>query len=449
MKSYEVNFDGLVGPTHNYGGLSYGNVASQSNSQQGSNPREAARQGLAKMKALMEMGFQQGVLAPQERPDVAALRSLGFTGSDAEVIRRAAKDAMPLLVASCSASSMWVANAATVSPSADTADGRVHFTAANLNCKYHRSIEHPTTSRVLGAMFNDDKHFAHHAALPAVAQFGDEGAANHTRFCKDYGDAGVEFFVYGRSAFDSRYPAPQKYPARQTLEASQAVARLHGLRDDGVVYAQQNPAVIDQGVFHNDVISVGNGEVLFYHEDAFLETDAVLGQLQAKLAGKGGQFQAICVPRAAVTVEDAVRSYLFNSQLLSRADGSMLLVVPEECRNNERVWAYLGQLTSQGGPVKEVKVFDLKQSMQNGGGPACLRLRVALKETELAAVNPGVIMTASLYDTLVQWVDKHYRDRLGEADLADPQLLIECRTALDELTQIMKLGSVYPFQRQP
>ncbi|MBA6137334.1 MULTISPECIES: N-succinylarginine dihydrolase [Pseudomonas] len=449
MKSYEVNFDGLVGPTHNYGGLSYGNVASQSNSQQGSNPREAARQGLAKMKALADLGFKQGVLAPQERPDVAALRRLGFSGSDAEVIQRAAKEAMPLLVASCSASSMWVANAATVSPSADTADGRVHFTAANLNCKYHRSIEHPTTSRVLGAMFNNEKHFAHHAALPAVAQFGDEGAANHTRFCRAYGEPGVEFFVYGRSAFDSRYPAPQKYPARQTLEASQAVARLHGLSDGGVVYAQQNPSVIDQGVFHNDVISVGNGEVLFYHEDAFLETDTVLGQLRAKLASKGGNFQSICVPRAAVTVEDAVRSYLFNSQLLSRDDGSMLLVVPEECRNNERVWAYLGQLTSQGGAVKEVKVFDLKQSMQNGGGPACLRLRVALKETELAAVNQGVIMTAPLYDTLLQWVDKHYRDRLGEADLADPQLLVECRTALDELTQILKLGSVYPFQRQP
>lgn len=189
--------------------------------------------------------------------------------------------------------------------------------------------------------------------------------------------------------------------------------------------------------------------MLFYHEDAFLQTEAVLGQLQAKLASKGGNFQAIRVPRAAVAVEDAVRSYLFNSQLLSRDDGSMLLVVPEECRNNERVWAYLGELTRQGGAVKEVKVFDLKQSMQNGGGPACLRLRVALKESELAAVNPGVIMTAPLYDTLLQWVDKHYRDRLGEADLADPQLLLECRTALDELTQILKLGSVYPFQRQP
>ena len=446
MKSCEVNFDGLVGPTHNYGGLSFGNVASQNNCQQASNPREAALQGLAKMKALMEMGFAQGVLAPQERPDVAGLRRLGFSGSDAQVIERAAKESMPLLAASCSASSMWVANAATVSPSADTADGRVHFTAANLNCKYHRSIEHPTTSRVLGAMFADQQHFAHHAALPAVAQFGDEGAANHTRFCRSYGEAGVEFFVFGRAAFDSRFPAPQKYPARQTLEASQAVARLHGLSAEGVVFAQQNPAVIDQGVFHNDVISVGNGEVLFYHEDAFLNTEPMLAELNDKLGRRGGRFQAICVPRSEVGVEDAVRSYLFNSQLLSRADGSMLLIVPEECRSNERVWNYLQRLLADDSPIREVKVFDLKQSMQNGGGPACLRLRVALNETELAAVNPGVIMTAPLYETLTQWVDKHYRDRMSDSDLADPQLLTECRTALDELTQHLKLGAVYPFQ---
>ncbi|MBT8766783.1 N-succinylarginine dihydrolase [Metapseudomonas boanensis] len=446
MNAYEVNFDGLVGPTHNYGGLSYGNVASQSNSQAVSNPKEAALQGLGKMKSLMEMGFKQGVFAPQERQDVAALRSLGFAGTDAEVIAQAAKEAMPLLAACSSASSMWTANSCTVSPSADTADGRVHFTAANLNCKFHRSIEHPTTSRVLGAMFANDKHFAHHAALPAVSQFGDEGAANHTRFCKGYGDAGVEFFVFGRSAFDSRFPAPQRYPARQTLEACQAVARLHGLGEQGVVYAQQNPSVIDQGVFHNDVISVGNGEVLFYHEDAFLETDKVLAELDTKLGRRGGRFKAVRVPRDAVSVEDAVRSYLFNSQLLSRDDGSMLLIVPEECRSNSNVWNYLSQLTASNGPIREVKVFDLKQSMQNGGGPACLRLRVALKEDELAAVNQGVIMTPALYTTLTAWVEKHYRDRLSESDLADPQLLIECRTALDELTQILKLGAVYPFQ---
>ncbi|MFC5697417.1 N-succinylarginine dihydrolase [Pseudomonas sp. GCM10022186] len=446
MNAYEVNFDGLVGPTHNYGGLSYGNVASQSNSQAVSNPKEAALQGLGKMKALMEMGFKQGVFAPQERQDVAALRSLGFSGTDAEVIAQAAREAMPLLAACSSASSMWTANSCTVSPSADTADGRVHFTAANLNCKFHRSIEHPTTSRVLGAMFANDRFFAHHAALPAVGQFGDEGAANHTRFCKGYGEAGVEFFVFGRSAFDSRFPAPQRYPARQTLEACQAVARLHGLGAEGVVYAQQNPAVIDQGVFHNDVISVGNGEVLFYHEDAFLETDKVLAELDTKLGKRGGNFKVVRVPRSAVSVEDAVRSYLFNSQLLSRDDGGMLLIVPEECRGNANVWNYLNELTAGQGPIREVKVFDLKQSMQNGGGPACLRLRVALKEDELAAVNPGVIMTPELHATLTAWVEKHYRDRLSESDLADPQLLVECRTALDELTQILKLGAVYPFQ---
>ncbi len=446
MNAYEVNFDGLVGPTHNYGGLSFGNVASQNNGQAASNPREAARQGLAKMKALMEMGFQQGVLAPQERPDVVALRSLGFSGSDAQVIEKAAKTAMPLLAACSSASSMWTANACTVSPSADTADGRVHFTAANLNCKFHRSIEHPTTSRVLAAMFSSERHFAHHPALPAVSQFGDEGAANHTRFSRDYGEPGVEFFVFGRSAFDHRFPAPQRYPARQTLEASQAIARLHGLDEAGVVYAQQNPAVIDQGVFHNDVIAVGNGEVLFHHDDAFLDSDRVIAELHDKLARRGGRLVTVRVPREAVTVDEAVRSYLFNSQLLSRADGGMLLVVPEECRNDERVWRYLSQLTADEGPIREVKVFDLKQSMQNGGGPACLRLRVALRQDELDAVNPRVLLTSALYDELVAWVDAHYRDRLVESDLADPQLLVECRTALDELTRILKLGSVYPFQ---
>ena len=449
MKAHEVNFDGLVGPTHNYGGLSQGNVASQRSGQQVSNPREAARQGLAKMKTLMDLGFVQGVLAPQERPDIATLRRLGFGGSDAEVVRQAAREAMPLLLASCSASSMWVANAATVSPSADTADGRVHFTAANLNCKYHRSLEHPTTSRVLAAMFADPAYFAHHPALPGVMQFGDEGAANHTRLCRDPGEPGLEFFVFGRSAFDPRYPAPQRYPARQTLEASQAVARLHGLDPARVVYAQQNPAVIDQGVFHNDVIAVGSGDVLFHHQDAFLDGEAVLAQLRDGLGRLGGVLRSVQVPRAAVSVEDAIRSYLFNSQLLSRADGLMLLLVPEECRHHPRVWTYLQQVVADEGPIAEVKTIDLKQSMQNGGGPACLRLRVALKDAELAAVNPGVIMTPALYDTLLHWVDRHYRDRLSEADLADPSLLDECRTALDELTRLLCLGSVYPFQCHP
>jgi len=140
MKQFEVNFDGLVGPTHNYAGLSFGNVASLNNANAKSSPKQAAKQGLAKAKALADMGMVQGVLAPQERPDIAALRRLGFTGSDARVLESAAKQSREIFLACCSASSMWTANAATVSPSADTADGRVHFTPANLTHKFHRPL---------------------------------------------------------------------------------------------------------------------------------------------------------------------------------------------------------------------------------------------------------------------------------------------------------------------
>ncbi len=443
MKAFEANFDGLVGPTHNYGGLSFGNVASQNNTGDVSNPREAALQGLAKMKALADRGFRQGVLPPHERPDLATLRRLGFAGSDADVLQAVARTAPALLPQVSSASCMWTANAATVSPSADTADRRTHFTPANLNNKFHRAIEHPTTGRVLRAVFADARHFAHHPALPDCAQFGDEGAANHTRLCGDYGEPGVELFIYGRAAFGNE-PAPVRYPARQTREACEAIARLHGLDAARTVIALQNPAVIDAGVFHNDVIAVGNRNVLFFHEYAFHDKARLLADVQRGLGDVA--LQAIEVPDAAVGVADAVSTYLFNSQLLSRPDGRMLLVVPEECRRNERVWAYIEGLLAANGPIAEVAVFDLKQSMKNGGGPACLRLRVVLNESEHAAVTPGVWMNDALYSRLSDWVVRHYRDRLAVADLADPQLLAECRTALDELTRILGIGSVYPFQ---
>ena len=442
-RAFEANFDGLVGPTHNYSGLSFGNIASTKNHGLIANPKLAALQGLQKMKALADMGFKQGVLAPQERPCIASLRALGYAGSDADVIRDAFNNSPLVYSGALSASSMWSANAATVSPSANTNDGRVHFTAANLNNKFHRSIEHRQTSRTLRAIFRDEKYFAHHAALPGCPQFGDEGAANHTRFCQQYGERGVEFFVYGASGFNMAAPKPAKFPARQTLEASQAIARLHGLDAAHVVFAQQNPDVIDAGVFHNDVIAVGNGNVLFCHALAFVEQARVLDEIANKL---GGDFIVIQVPSDEVSLKDAVQSYLFNSQLLTRADGNMLLLVPEECRDNERVWAYLQKLLTQQSPIREVLVMDLRESMRNGGGPACLRLRVELTETELAAVNPAALMNEVLYAKLTAWVGQHYRDQLDEADFGDPSLLNECRTALDELTQILAMGSVYPFQ---
>lgn len=439
----EYNFDGLVGPSHNYAGLSFGNVASFSNVKSASNPKQAALQGLAKMRALAARGFAQALLPPQDRPNFRLLRSIGFTGSDAEVLARAYQESPVILACAYSASPMWTANAATVSPSADTQDGRVHFTAANLNNKLHRAFEHAQSARSLRAIFSDDKHFAVHDALPSTPAFGDEGAANHTRLGASHGAPSVEMFVYGRVEFDPSAPMPKRYPARQTLEASQAVARLHGLDAKRTVYVQQNPDVIDQGVFHNDVIAVGNGNVLFYHEQAFADEEESLSQLRRAVAATGAELQALRVDTGQVPIQDAVTSYLFNSQLLSKEDGRMALVIPQECQENRAVSRYLESLVAGGGPIDELIHFDLRQSMRNGGGPACLRLRVALTQTEARAMHQGVIMTETLYHRLVQWVEKHYRDHLEPGDLADSQLALEVHAALEELTIILNLPGLY------
>lgn len=439
---HEVNFDGLVGPTHNYAGLSFGNVASQSNAASASNPRAAALQGLAKMRRLAGLGLKQAVLPPQERPDVATLRRLGFGGSDAAVIATASRQAPALFQACCSASSMWTANAATVAPSPDTADGRVHFTPANLVDRFHRSLEHPTTTRVLRAIFRDERRFAVHPALPAHAHFGDEGAANHTRLAPQHGAPGVHVFVYGRRAGGDG-PAPSRYPARQTREACEAVARLHGLDPARSVFIQQNPAVIDAGVFHNDVIAVGNGQVLFAHEQAFLDRDAAHAALRAA-CGEG--LTIVEVGSDEMPVAEAVRSYLFNSQLLTLPDGRMALLLPGECETSAPVRACLERVLAADNPIAQLEFANLRESMRNGGGPACLRLRVVLEDAEIAAAAPGVFLDEALYARLTAWVEKHYRDRLTVADLADPALLDECRRALDELTTLLGLGAVYPFQ---
>lgn len=440
MTAYEINFDGIVGPTHNYSGLSYGNVASVENRALPSNPKQAALQGLAKMKFLMDLGIPQGVLPPQERPHIPTLRALGFEGSDAQVLEKAFQQAPDIFFACCSASSMWTANAATVTPSTDTQDGRVHFTAANLCNKFHRSIEPTATALVLQKIFQDPSFFAHHPPLPSSNSLSDEGAANHNHFCKEPGQRGVHLFVYGRHAFGAG-TEPARYPARQTDEASHTIARTHLLNHDQAVFAKQNPVAIDAGVFHNDVISVGHENVFFYHELAFAESSKVLNELKQKVSQQcNTELILIPVSSSDISLEDAVKSYLFNSQIITLPDRTMSLIAPSECEKFPQVKAFINRMIQdQSQPIRKVHYFNLRESMRNGGGPACLRLRVVLTEKELAAMHQAVLLTPKLYEKLVDWVDRNYRDRLLPQDLIDPELLKEGQKALGELSELLRI----------
>jgi succinylarginine dihydrolase len=434
-EAWEANADGLIGPSHNYAGLSVGNLASERNFGAVSDPRAAALEGLTKMRRVAEMGLPQFVLPPHDRPNAAFLASVGLPEST-----RYADS--PLVGAAWSASAMWAANAATVTPSADSADGRLHLTPANLLAQLHRSLEPEQTARSLRALFPDPERFVVHAPLHAHGAFADEGAANHVRLCGSQGGPGVELFVWGRTAtvWEGRYPA------RQTWEACEALVRLHGSRRP--VLAQQSRRAIEAGAFHNDVVCVGTRTCLFHHEAAFKDTAAVHDAVRR---AADGLFEPVfvVVAEADLPLAEAVTSYLFNSQLLDvPGEDRLTLLCPVEVAETPSARATAERLVAGNGPIGRVEYVDVRQSMRNGGGPACLRLRVVLTAEELAATNPAQRLTPELYDRLSEWVRRRYRDRLSPADLGDPALITESRSALDELTGLLGLGSnFYPFQR--
>lgn len=447
-KLLETNFDGLVGPTHNYAGLSVGNLASISHKAAVSNPREAALQGIAKMRLLASIGLPQAVLPPQERPDIETLRRIGFSGTDFEILRQAASEAPEQLASVSSASSMWTANAATVAPSSDTTDGRLHLTVANLVNKWHRSIEPPGTARALRAIFRDGSKFSVHDSLPPHPDLGDEGGANHNRLSTSHGEPGLHVFVHGRTVARGTELGPARFPPRQTAEASVAVTRLNRLPAERTLLLAQSPRAIDAGVFHNDVISVSNEYVFLVHEHAFAEGRAAMETVSTRFLNICGcELVEIHVPDTKISLNEAVRSYLFNSQLITLPDRSMALIAPYECQESAAVAAFLEEMVSDtSNPVTRVHVLDLRQSMHNGGGPACLRLRAVLTDEERAVLPGGVWIDDSQATRLENWVKKHYRDSLSQDELADPALLEESRRALDELTQLLGIGSIYPFQ---
>jgi succinylarginine dihydrolase len=416
MTLVEINFDGIVGPSHNYAGLSFGNLAATKSAGSISFPRAAALQGLAKMRHNMALGLSQGFLLPLPRPDDAWLEQLG-----------AQEAADPVLTAAAwSASSMWTANAATVSPAPDTADGRCHLTPANLVTMPHRSHEWRDTARQLALAFTDEEHFAIHDAVPPT--FGDEGAANHMRLAESHGQAGVEIFVYGRPG--------GAFPARQHEQASRAVARLHGLDPAKVLFIEQSQAAIDAGAFHNDVVAVANERVLFAHEQAFADREGA----HAAIRDAFPSVEIVEVPANAVSLEEAIRTYLFNAQLLTLPDSTMALVAPGECRESPSVLAWIEKMLAGNGPIRQVLPVDVRQSMANGGGPACLRLRVV---ADPATVDPRFLLDDAKAEAIERIIAAEWPESIEPAEIGTDVLrekVISARLSLLQTLSLEELG---------
>lgn len=446
-KIFEVNFDGLVGPSHHYGGLSFGNIASLQHKFLPSNPKLAALQGLEKMRLVMDLKVPQAIIPPQERPHILTLRKLGYQGSDEEIFLRVSKENLPLLLAVSSASSMWAANAANTTPAVDALDEKIHLTPSNLVSNFHRSIETNWTERFFRTIFEGIKEVIVHSPLPASPAFGDEGSANHIRLAKSHESKGVHLFVHGRSAFQKDLPQPKKFPARQTLEAHQVIQRWHQIDPSQVVFARQNPKLIDQGVFHNDLISTGTLNLLLYYEKAFLKTEEVIDELKRKME-KVADISPffIKIKEKDIPASSLIKSYLFNSQLL-KLEKDFALITPRECQEITPVKDFIENLPTFT-PIRHIFSLNLRESMQNGGGVACLRLKVLLSEKILKKFKPRILLTNELYLELKKWIEQHFRDHLTLDDLRDPILLVETREALDKLTQILNLGSIYDFQRE-
>ncbi len=420
MTLAEINFDGIIGPSHNYAGLSLGNLAATAHAGDISHPRAAALQGIAKMRHNLALGLAQGFFVPPPRPNGRFLKALGA--------ERSADRA--LLAAAWSASAMWAANAATVSPAPDTADGRCHLTPANLVTMPHRSHEWPDTAAQLALAFADRAHFALHDPVPPC--FGDEGAANHMRLCAAHGQPGLEIFIYGRGG--------GPFPARQHEQASRAIARLHGLAPDRVLFIEQSPEAIAAGAFHNDVVAVANETVLLVHEQAFADPAAACDAIRERLA----EAQIIVVPAADVTLADAVASYLFNAQLVTLGDGGQALIVPLETRENAAVSRWLDGLLAGNGPIRRVLPVDVRQSMANGGGPACLRLRVV---ADPATIDPRFIATAARLDLVEAVIARHWPETIAPAEVGSEGLarqIIAARAALLDALDLGELADCRP-----
>ena len=423
MKLIEVQVDRLVGPTHHFGGLGVGNLASQESSGETSNPAAAALQGLDKMRRVAQLGVPQLVLPPQPSPDLSLLTSHGFGDDEATALRRAADEAPEILSAATTCSAMWTANAATVTPGPDGALPSTQVSIANLSASLHRSIESEQTSADLRAALGDT--CAINDAFGGGAPMRDEGAANHMRLSTFEDKPSVNVLVYG-----DQDPLPEMFWPRQTLAASKSIARRHRLFRDNTFFLKQHPLAIDAGAFHNDVVAMSHGDILIHHEFAFDDDGQAIAKVKQRfLELERTELRHIVVNSQQLSLEDSVSTYLFNSQIVSPPESARpVIICPRQVRENKAARNLIRDWC-QRGIFREACYVSLDESMSGGGGPACLRLRVPLPQDSIDQLPATYRWTHDLDQDLRNAIDATYPTKLHLRDLHSPDVLEQIHQA--------------------
>jgi len=147
-------------------------------------------------------------------------------------------------------------------------------------------------------------------------------------------------------------------------------------------------------------------------------------------------FDYVEVPASDVPLADAIRSYLFNAQLVTPPDGQPTLIVPSEARETPTVWRWLEQHVAGNGPIRRVEVVDVRQSMANGGGPACLRLRVV---ADPATVDPRFLVDERKLDLIGGVIARTWPEQIHHEELQQPALIADIERARAALLDALEL----------
>ena len=169
---------------------------------------------------------------------------------------------------------------------------------------------------------------------------------------------------------------------------------------------------------------------MLIHERAWENQAATLHRIRARVP----DLRVFQVSSRDLSLEQAVTSYLFNSQLLETSDG-WLLNAPIECADGAA--RMVVDRLERDGFVDRVRFNDLRQSMDGGGGPACLRLRLPLTEDEFRLLPETLMMTEERVEKLRSWVKKWYPSILRIEDLADAGFARRARKCSQALVEVL------------